>query len=69
MLSPIMSSQRVSVPPLVQVMVALYVVMLSAVMPVGAGQMVVWACIASESKHATSVNIILKVLFITSLIT
>ena len=64
MLSPIQSSQRVSVPPLVQVMVALYVVMLSTVMPVGAGQVTVWACIASGTRHPTRANIILKILLI-----
>ena len=55
-----MSSQSVSVPPLVQVMVALYVVMLSTVMPVGAGQVTVCAFKASDMNIITSISIILK---------
>ena len=54
-----MSSQSVSVPPLVQVTVALYVEMLSTVMPVGAGQVTVCAFKACDMNNNTRIIIIL----------
>ena len=64
MLSPMVSSQTVSVPPLVHEMVALYGVMLSTVTAVGGGQGLFCAFNTPDNRHPKDIKQNSNTLFI-----